>query len=195
MNKSQRVVAGFVAIAVLVGGSWAFGLFGGGEDPEVLELKKARETVFADRDQMSDADRRAARDNLRQRIDNLSEDQRQAFFRDGREQMMARMTERMESFFELSPEEQLRELDRRVDEIIERRQQGDQAERRRGGGQGGGPRRNLTEAQRDERSKRRLDRTNPQLRAQLSEYRRLLNERLQERGQPPMERRPGRGRF
>ena len=40
----------------------------------------------------------------------------------------------------------------------------------------------MSEAQRDERSKRRLDSTSPKMRAQFSELRRRLDERAQQRG-------------
>jgi hypothetical protein len=41
---------------------------------------------------------------------------------------------------------------------------------------------NMTEAQRDERSKRRLDRSTPKMRAQFAEFRKRLDARAKERG-------------
>ncbi len=50
----------------------------------------------------------------------------------------------------------------------------------------------MTEAQREERSKRRLDGTSPKMRAQYAEFRKMLDKRAQERGvKLPSGRRPG----
>jgi len=84
----------------------------------------------------------------------------------------------------------------RLDEIIDRmvqrqheRQQNPTAGRNRGGGG-----RNLTDAQRDARSKQRLDRVDPKMRAQFTEFRKRLDDRMRQRGLPPGEGRgPGRG--
>jgi hypothetical protein len=43
----------------------------------------------------------------------------------------------------------------------------------------------MTEAQRDERSKRRLDQTSPKMRAQFAEFRKRLDNRAKQRGITP----------
>ena len=114
---------------------------------------------------------------------------------------MVYLHDRMDTFFALPPEEQRLKIDERVAQIIERRQNPDRGGSRCGGqgrdvGRGennqhrGGYRRGRTEAQRDERSKRRLDRIDPRLRAQFTEYCRLLNERLEQLGHKPSHGRP-----
>jgi hypothetical protein len=194
MRRTKTIAAALVGVAVLVAVAWGLGLFGG-LDPEVVELQNMRDAMFSQRDQMSEAERRAAWEGFRGRLEGLTEDQRRVLFESGRGQMQAYMGQRMNEFFALPPEEQKRELDRQVQQIVQRRQQGDRpgAEAR---GRGGGPgdrRASATEAQRNEWRKRRLDRTDPRLRAQFGEYRRLLNERLQQHGQKPIEGRPPRG--
>ena len=128
----------------------------------------------------------------------MSEDQRRRYFEANREQMMAGMEERMSAFFALPPEEQQRQLDEQIDRMLERRQDrerrsqsGERAERggRGGAGDGQGRRggwRNMSEADRDQRRKQRLDRTSAKTRAMFTEYRRLMRERLEARGEAPM---------
>ena len=53
----------------------------------------------------------------------------------------------------------------------------------------------MTDAQRDQRRKERLDRTSPKMRAEFTEFGRRLNDRMKQRGLPPMEDGPGRGGF
>jgi len=51
----------------------------------------------------------------------------------------------------------------------------------------------MTDAQRDQRRKERLDRTSPKMRAQFTEFRRRMDDRMKERGLPPIQGGPGRG--
>ena len=197
-NRSTLVILG---IATVVAVTWGLSLFGSRVDPEVQQLQQLRDSMFSKRDQMSGEDRRAAWNNIRQQVEGLSDEQRQEFVADGREQIMVYLHERMDTFFVLPPQEQRRRIDERVAQIIERRQNPDRGGSR-GGGQGrdigrgennhhpGGHQRGRTEAQRDEHRKRRLDRIDPRLRAQFTEYRRLLNERLEQLGHKPSHGRP-----
>jgi hypothetical protein len=87
----------------------------------------------------------------------------------------------------MSPAEQQKRLDEIINRMSQPRQprsngRGEQAGR--GEGRGGGDRNNMTEAQRDERSKRRLDRSSPKMRAQFAEFRKKLDARAKERGLP-----------
>lgn len=141
-------------------------------------------------DSLPQAQRDQLRGQFRQQMESLSEDQRQAFFEANRGEWMARSQQRMNEFFAMSKAEQ----QKRLDEILNRMTQprnGNQNARgnRNGGGPGG---RNMSEAQREERSKRRIENTDPKMRAQFSEFRRMLGDRAQQRG---IKLDPGRGGF
>jgi hypothetical protein len=196
MDKRKITIVVTLVLAA-VGAAWAFG-FIGGTDPAVAELQQMRDTMFSNRDLPEDQ-RRAQWQDFRQRMDGLSDEQRREFRRSGREQWQQFAQQRMDEFFGLPPAEQEKRLDEIIDRMTarqnERRQNprdNDGARRDRGGrGDWGG--RNMTDAQRDARRKQRLDRTSPKMRAQFSEFGRRLNERMEERGLPPMEGRGGRG--
>jgi hypothetical protein len=172
--------------------AWWLGWFGLGVDSELAALQQKRDELFERRETMSDAERRAAFDQFRQQMDGLSDDQRREFFRGGREQFQLAMRERLNEFFTLTAAEQNRALDETIDEMRERRENRDRSAGERRGGRGG-PRGGSTDAQREERRKSRLDRSDPQLRARMSEYRRRLDERMAQRGMEPV--RGGRGMF
>ena len=96
--------------------------------------------------------------------------------------------QRMDEFFALSPADQQKRLDEMIDRMLDRRKQREQnppsgqngqADRRGSGRQGW---QNMTDAQRDTARKQRLDRTTPKMRAQFTEFRRMMNERMEQRG-------------
>jgi hypothetical protein len=191
-----------VALALLLAGvaAWAFGLIGS-TDPAVAQLELMRDQMF-DRN-LSDAERQQFLRDFRQRIESLTDDQRRAFFNSGREFRMQRAEQRMDEFFALSPADQQRQLDEMLNRMIARRNERAQNQnarnQQRDGARpsDGGGRRNrggMTEAQRDERSKRRLDRTSPKMRAQFTEFRRQLDGRARQRGIDPGDLRGGRAR-
>lgn len=185
MNKRRITVAAIAALLLAVGGAWALGMFHR-TDPQVAELQEMRSQLFADRE-VPREERRQQFSEFRQRLDNLSEEQRQQFWQSGRGEWMRRVEERMDEFFALAPEEQQQRLDEIIDRMIERRESRDQNPRPEGrrGGRGWGGWQNMTDAQRDARRKQRLDRTTPKMRAQFTEFRRMMNDRLEERGLSP----------
>jgi hypothetical protein len=190
MDKRKVTVAATVLLAV-VAAAWAFGLFGGA-DPVVAEMQQLRDEMFANRD-MSEADRRAQWNAYRQRMDGLTDAQRDALREGGRERWQQFGQQRMDEFFALAPAEQTKKLDEFINRMLER-QKNPNANRGPGDRGGGGDRgRNMTDAQRDQRRKERLDRTSPKMRAQFTEFRRRMDDRMKERGLPPMEGGPGRG--
>jgi hypothetical protein len=167
------------------------GLFGG-TDPVVAEMQQMQEQMFANRN-LPDAERRAQWDNFRQRMEGLTEEQRDQF-RDanrGRWQQFAQ--QRMDEFFELPPAQQRERLDEMIDRMEARQRERARNPNAGRGWRGGDRGRNLTDAQRAQRGKERLDRTSPKMRAQFTEFSRMLNERRAERGLPPIDGRPGRG--
>ena len=184
--KKKRTAIGAVMLVLAVGAGWALGFFET-TDPEVAELQKMRQEAFDRRDQMSDEQRRSQFQEIRQRVDGLSEDQRRQFHEGGREGFQQAMTQRMNEFFAMTREEQTKRLDELIDRTEERRANRDQ----NGGGRPGRGRGDMTSAQRDQRSKERLDRSSPEMRAQMDRFRDMMNNRREERGLEPV--RGGRG--
>jgi len=183
----RKLIAGVAAIVVLVAGAWALGIFGGA-DPAAAELQQLGAQMFDPG--VPEPQRDQLRDDFRKRMGAMSDDQRRAFFDANRDQWMGRIEQRMDAFFEMSPADQQKRLDEIINRMIE---PGNQARPNAGGNRGGwgggavgggwsGGGGNMTEAQRDERAKSRLDRTSPKMRAQLPEFRRRLDERAKERG-------------
>jgi hypothetical protein len=185
MERNKIVAASIIVSVIVAAVAWWFGWLGG--DREVDAARQVRDELFANRDQMNDTERHAAFEQFRQQMDGLTDTQRRAVFDGGRERFQAERRQRLNEFFAMTPAEQNRELDRAIDEMNERRANRPPRTGNRGG-PGGGPgggRGNRTDAQREERRKSRLDRGDARLRAQRSEYRRRLNDRLAERGMQP----------
>lgn len=197
MDKKKTAI-GAVMLALVVGAGWALGFFDS-TDPQVAELEELREETFGRMDQMSDEERRSQFQEFRQRVEGLSEDQRRQFFESSREGFQQAMAQRMNQFFEMTPAEQSKRLDELIDRTEERRANRGQAGGggtgwgRGGGGRGRGGRGDVTGAQRDQRSKERLDRSTPEMRAKMDRFRDMMNERREQRGLEPIE--GGRGMF
>jgi hypothetical protein len=180
----RKAMVGVMVVLLVAVAAWALGWFGG-TDPVVAELEQLRGQMSDSN--LPDAQRDALRAQFRERIRTLSDEQRRMFFAGNRDQWRGRIEQRMGEFFAMSATAQRQRLDETIDRMRERRQQRSQnASSNRGGG--GGDRRgrgdwaNMTEAQRDARAKRRLDRTSATQRAQFTEFRRRLQERATERG-------------
>lgn len=178
-KKSSGKWLAAVAVLLLVGGvAWA--LRGDGVDPAIAALESQRAKAFSDT--ATDADRDAFREQIRA----LSDDQRQQFFQRSRPEMQARMTERMNALFALPPEQIQREARQRAADVVAARKQ---RENRPDDGRGGPPwggGDQMTEAQRDQRRKERLDYIDPSARGQMSEFRRLVDSELKAMGQEPL---------
>lgn len=181
----KKVTIGGVVILLVGIAAWAFGFFDR-TDPAIAELQQLGSQAF-DRN-LPDAQRDQLRQEFRQKMDGLSDDQRRAFFDANRSQWDARAQERMDEYFKLTKVEQQKRLDEILDRIVKARstqQQANATQRnqndRRGDANRGG-RRNMTEAQREERSKSRLDRSTPRMRAQMTAFRKQLETRAQQRG-------------
>jgi hypothetical protein len=187
MNKRNAIV-GSAVLVILAIAAWALGFFG---DPVVAEMQQLRDQMFENRD-LSEDERRAQWDNFRQRMDGLTDAQRQAVWDSGHDRFRQFGQRRMDEFFQLPPDKQ-RE---RLDEIIDRmqaRQQNPDAGRGPGGRGGRGGGRNMTEAQRDQRRKEMISRTDPKMRSQFDQFRQKLGERMKERGVAPPAGGPWRG--
>jgi hypothetical protein len=180
MDKRKLSIAA-TGILIIIAAAWMFGLFGG-TDPVVAEMQQLREQM----QNLPEGERRAAWDNYRQRMEGLTDAQRQAL-RGDRNQWQQFAQQRMDEFFQLPPDQQRQRLDDMIDRMEQRNKERAQNPNANRGGRGGDRGRNLTEAQRDQRRKERLDRTNPKMRAQFTEFGRRLNDRRSERGLPPIE--------
>lgn len=181
MNKKSGAA---IVLALLLLAAWMLGLFGG-EDAEVAELRQQ----FENRDQLSEQDQQA----LRERVRSLSDDQRRLLFEPMMQQRINVMQTRLFELQAMPPQERNRELDRMIDESEQRRREWEarSADRPPGGDRPPrGDRGQMTEAQRDERRKTRLDRSTPEMRSTMQQMTRLINARRAERGLPPLE---GRG--
>lgn len=186
-NNKMKLIGVFVAIGLSA--ALALGMFYG-TDPQVAELEKMRDENIGRMDQMSENEQRAQRDAFRERIGELSEEQRRQFFESSRPMFQKMMLDRMNSFLQLPPEQQKEQLDEIIDRMEERRANRDGG----GGGRGqGAGRGNRSEAQRDQRRKERLERSTPEMRAKMDQFKDMLNDRRAERGLDPIE--GGRGFF
>lgn len=179
MTKRKAIMGGVVLI-LLVGCAWAFGFFRH-TDPAVARLQELADQM-SDKN-LTDAQRKDLRGDFRTQMGSLNDDQRRAFFDANRDDWNRRMQERMDEYFKMSKADQQKRLDDILNRIVQNQKaqqntngQADQNGRNNRGNRG------MTEAQREERSKRRLDRSTPILRAQMSEFRKQLSDRAQQRG-------------
>lgn len=190
MDKRKAILGGSVALALLAAAAWGFGFFGG-TDPAVAQLQQLGSQMW-DKN-LPDAERNQLRDQFRQQMQSLTEEQRRAFFESNRPQWEARGEQRMNEFFAMSKADQQKRLDQILDDMQKRqasgnnRQNGGQNARGGGGNRGGG-----TAAEREERSKRRIENTSPEGRAQFAQFRKMLDQRALQRG---IKVDPGRGGF
>lgn len=177
--KKNHLAIGATVLAVLLVAAWALG-FLGGTDPAVASAIQLSEQAF--NSNASEAERDQSRAQLRTIVEGFTPQQRDAFFSANRGQFEQRAEQRMKEFFAMSKADQQKRLDEMINRMMQPgdRGAGGPPGRGRGGDRGG--RGNLTEAQRDERSKRRLDRSSPQMRAQFAEFRKKLDARAKERG-------------
>lgn len=187
MNKRVAVISSLILLLVIAAAAWAYFR----TDPVVAEMQQLQDEMFANRD-LPEAERRAQWDSFRQRMDGLTDAQRGALRSAGRDRWEQFAQQRMDQFFQLSPAEKRKQLDEMIDRMENRNRNSNPNAGRGGRGDRGG---NMSDAQRAQRGKERLDRTSPKMRAQFTEYRRLLNDRRAERGLPPSEGRPGGGRW
>jgi uncharacterized membrane protein len=175
MNKRRAIISSVLTVFLVGVTAWAFGFFSR-TDAAVAELQQLGSQM---RDKnLPDAQRSQLRTDFRQRMESMTDDQRRAFFNANREQWDARNRERMDEYFAMSKADQRK----RLDEILNRMVQSQNSQQPNANGQSNRGGRNMSDAQRDERSKRRLDRTTPKMRAQFAEFRKQLDKRAQERG-------------
>jgi hypothetical protein len=181
MNKRKAVISTVLTILLVGLAAWAFGFFTR-TDPAIAALQQIGNQM-QDKN-LSDAQRNQLRDDFRQNMRSLTDDQRRAFFDANRDQWTGRIQQRMDEYFAMSKADQQKRLDEILNRMVQARTSSQQTPS--GGNQnsnnnrGGG--RNMSDAQREQRSKQRLDRTSPKMRAQFAEFRKQLDTRAQQRG-------------
>ncbi len=211
----RRIAVGLLVATLLVLLlMWLLGSFS--EPREILEIRGLVDGQIAElrkvaRNEVPLAVETTGFSTVLDRVRDLPPDLRRQAGREVGRLFDAREQAAMESYFNLPPERRQAELDRRI-RADEERRQAREAERARregqrsapaagsqpAGGSGGpggsrssgGRGRSTTEDERNVRSKRRIDRSSPQERAQRTEYRRALDERRAQLGLPA---RGGRG--
>jgi hypothetical protein len=191
MDKKKALIGTVIAILIMSVAAWGMGWFRG-TDPAIAELRQLGDQMW-DKN-LPEAQRDQLRQDFRQRMESMSDDQRRAFFDSNRDQWQQRAQQRMDEYFAMSKADQQKRLDEIINQMMKPRTNGPPGANGQNGGRGGnganrgpgGPGgRNMTEAQREERSKRRLDQTSPKMRAQFAEFRRQLDDRAQKRGIDP----------
>jgi hypothetical protein len=135
------------------------------------------------------------RGEFRQQMQSLTDDQRRTFFQSGRGEWQARQQQRMDEFFAMSKADQQKRLDEILNRMLDAQknaqggalsgaqaQNGGQGQNAGGKGGGRGNRAGMTDEQREERSKRRIENTDPKSRAQFAQFRKALDNRAAQRG-------------
>jgi hypothetical protein len=181
MTKRRAIISGVIVFGIVGAAAWAFGFFHR-TDPAITKLQEIGSQMY--NRSLPEDQRNQLRGEFREGIQSMTEDQRRAFFDANRGQWMGRMQQRMDEYFAMSKADQQKRLDEILDRMVQSQKSrqtsaggsNQQAQRNRGGG------RNMTDAQREQRSKQRLDRTTPKMRAQAAEFRRQLQVRAQQRG-------------
>ncbi len=171
MNKKHTFTA--AAILLLLAIAWALLP---ADDTKLTEAKQMRDELFQKVDTMNPQQMRAGREAIREKMHDLSPNQRRQFGQGMRRFMM----KRVDRILDLPPEQQTQELDKWIDRMEENTPPGD-----RGAG--------MSQAERDQRQKQRLDRTTPDMRAKMGRMKDLINERREQRGLEPIQ--GGRGMF
>jgi hypothetical protein len=189
-----------VGISVLIVGlsivalAWWFWPYS--DDPQVVKIKQLQQQIFQQQSSLSDAERGQLFRQLREEMKQLPEQQREQLRREMFEGARERMTSQVKKFAELPPDRRTAFLDEQIDRMESRRRQASQrgaAQSRanappgsRGGRRFDGPggRRNMSQEQRDQRRRERLDGSTARERAQFAAYFEALRKRRQERGLP-----------
>jgi hypothetical protein len=190
--RKRRIIIGLVVASVTgLSAAWLFGWFSA--DPALAEVKQLQ-SQLADPSLKDDA-RRALFEQMRAKMDALSDDARRAVRDDMRQAFEQRAETHMKEVLAMSSADQAKALDADIDRMEKMRAQM-QANAKANGGQNGQRQGNRgqtpTDDQRISRLRNRLDRSTPEMRALRTAYTQLINQRLQQRGLPPMT--PGRGR-
>jgi hypothetical protein len=201
-SYKRHIVAASLGLFLIVLAARAF------RTSAVDEARQLRAQLFSQDEELSPEERQELAQKLRDHVKELTPEQRRELKSDRQKEM----AKEMERFFQLPAAEQQQALDKKIDQMIARMEKGGPGgpggPRGPGGGGpggfGGGPGPgggNAGQAgdgpgpfagssnfpgkgpqQREERRQQRLDDTTPAFRAQMFEYRQMMQNRMQERG-------------
>ena len=188
-NKKRVLLV--VMLLLLVGGGVAWAVWSR-EDPQ---MQKIRDMMGAVEELPWDQRREQFR-AVRDEMEKLTEEQRDQLRDEGRQRWAAREDQRMKDFFAMSREEQTAELDRMIDRMQEWRKRREKEANQRPDGprrRGRGGRRGNARAQSFGvdasgasasvgRNARRLDHHSSGSRARRDTFRRMMVERMRQRG-------------
>ena len=164
-------------------------------DPNLKRVRQLQQEFAAQGKDLTPEQRRERGQPMREAMAKLSPSQRETLFAEGQQ----RFQQELERYHRMSPAERARYLDDRINQDEERRrrfaQQNGQGGPRPGGGgsgtfgagPGGSGGRNgqpPSAEEREKRRKERIDRTTPEFRALMDQFRRDMNARRQQRGLP-----------
>src|SRR5262249_587293 len=156
---------------------WLFGWFSG--NPALAEVQQLQ-AKMADPN-LKDADRQALMQQMRDKMQALSPDARRAAFENGQQMVETREVEHIKQILAMSPAARNKALEGDIDGMEKMGAQRDAAnasgaqagtngQNGPGGQRGRGPRGNLTDDQRVDRLRNRLDRSTPEVRAARNAY-------------------------
>jgi hypothetical protein len=188
-NKKRTIIGViFVLLLLVATGAWAMWKR---EDPQVALVRN----MMAEMENIPDNQRREQFGKVRDEMEKLTEEQRDTMRDEMRGRWEQRENERMKEFFNMTAAQQTAELDKIIDRMEnwrkEREKNGDQ--RRDRGDRGNRGDRGGIRAQSfgtdangsvgaSSRDKSRLDRGNPENRAYRDQFRRMMAERMKQRG-------------
>jgi hypothetical protein len=183
----KRSVIGITALAIVtLAAGWLFGWFS--ENPAVAEVRQMQ-AKLADPNLKQD-DRRAMFEVIRTKMDSLSQPVRQQLWDENRQVFEKRMEQHVNELMAMSAADRAKALDADIDRMQKMQAQRQANSQNNANGQNGGPRNRAqaqTDDQRLDRMKNRLDRTTPAMRATRQAYVQMIDQRLKERGLPPMQ--------
>jgi hypothetical protein len=187
--RKRIIISTIVLIVTGVGAAWVFGWFRGDQIPAEIHQMQAK---LADPN-LKDADRQSMMQQMRSKMESLSPDARRAVWDGNREMFEKRMSSHVGQLLAMSLADRNKALDADIDRMEKARAQMQNAQSSQ---QKGPPRQarttNLSDDQRVDRLRNRLDRSTPEMRATRTAYMQMINDRRQQRGLPPMTGRGGR---
>ncbi len=189
--KKSAIGVTMLALVTLLAG-WLFGWFS--EDPAIAEVRQMQAKLGDTT--MKDTDRRTLMDQIRTKMDSFSPDVRRNLWENNRQAFEQRMDKHVSDLLAMSKADRNKALDADIDRMQKRQADAKaNAQNNQGANANNQQQRNRGQAQSDDqrvdRMKNRLDRSSPQSRAMRQAYVQMLDQRLKERGMPPMQ--PGGG--
>jgi hypothetical protein len=164
-------------------------------DPNLKKVKQLQQDFAAHAKEWTPQQRQEKGREMRQAMEKLSQSQRETLAAERQKQF----EQRLRQYAQMTPAEKVRHLDEQINREQQMRQQfaarnpNGNGPRPAGGGPGtfgagpggpGGPGGNLSPEEREKRRKERINRTTPEFRALMDQYRKDMNVRRQQRGLP-----------